>query len=114
MALVWIPSNMRTLTGGASRVTVAGRNLRELFDNLERQYPGFRKALIVDELVREDIAIAIDGDTYHQGLFQEIGPDSEVHIIPAIAGGSHLLAVPARRPPAICLVTCHPPRHMSS
>ncbi len=78
---------MRPLTHGASKVTAKGKNLRELFDDLEQQFPGFRKALIVDELVREDIAIAIDGDTYHQGLFQDIGPESEVHIIPAITGG---------------------------
>lgn len=87
MALVWIPSNMRNLTKGESRVTVPARDLRELFNNLDKRFPGFKAALIQDELVREDIAIAIDGDIYHQGLFQAIGPNSEVHIIPAITGG---------------------------
>ncbi len=33
------------------------------------------------------MAVAIDGQIYQETLFQEIGPNSEVHIMPQIAGG---------------------------
>ncbi len=35
----------------------------------------------------EGMAVAIDGRIYADTLFQEIGPDSEVYVMPQIAGG---------------------------
>jgi hypothetical protein len=33
------------------------------------------------------LAVAIDGQIYQDALLEPIGPDSEVHILPQIAGG---------------------------
>ncbi len=35
----------------------------------------------------ERSAVAIDGEIFQDALFATIGPDSEVHVIPKIAGG---------------------------
>ena len=35
----------------------------------------------------DGVAVAIDGQIYQDALFQEIGPDSEVFLLPQIAGG---------------------------
>jgi hypothetical protein len=35
----------------------------------------------------EGIAVAIDGEIFQDAWFAAIGPDSEVHVIPKIAGG---------------------------
>lgn len=88
MALVWIPAPMQKLTNGESRVAVDGKTLRELIDNLDRRYPGIREMLVQGELIKDEIAVAIDGEISHQGLFQPLGEPSEVHFIPALGGGS--------------------------
>jgi molybdopterin converting factor small subunit len=87
MALVWIPSNMRHLTGGQSRIRVEGSTLADIISSLEVSYPGIRDVLVRDDLIKDEIAVAIDGEQGHQGLFQEVDDSSEVHFIPMVAGG---------------------------
>ena len=55
--------------------------MRQLFARLGEQYPALAPHLETGS------AVAIDGQIYQDALFQEIGPDSEVHILPQIAGG---------------------------
>jgi hypothetical protein len=40
------------------------------------------------------VAVAIDGQIYQNGLLEPIGPDSEVFVLPQIAGGGS--AIPGR------------------
>ena len=88
MALVWVPTNMRKFTGGQSKVRIeSGETLRDLIDNLERRYPGIRAMVVHDELVREEIAVFVDGENIHQGLFQPVRENSEIHFLPMLAGG---------------------------
>ncbi len=87
MALVWIPSNMRHLTGGESRIRVEGSTLADIISSLEANFPGVREELVRDNLIKDEIAVAIDGEQGHQGLFQEIDDSSEIHFIPMVAGG---------------------------
>ncbi len=88
MAVVFIPSVMRTLTGGKDRVAVPGSTLRQVLNSLEEAYPGMRDRLIVDGQVRPEIAVAIDGDVVEEGaLLQTVREETEVHFLPAIGGG---------------------------
>ena len=89
MAVVWIPSEMRELAGGAKSVRVEGNNLRQVINNLGALYPGVREALLADgeERIQPTIAVAIDGETSHLGLIEPVGEESEIHFIPAIGGG---------------------------
>lgn len=87
MAVVWIPSLLRPLTGGQRQVTVPGATLGEVLTALDAAYPGTRERLVKGERLQPSIAIAIDGVTANEGLLSAVGPNSELHVIPAIGGG---------------------------
>ena len=88
MAVVFVPSLMQKLTGGQERVTVEGANVRQVINNLEAAFPGF-KGRVLDETgqVQQGLAIAVDGSTSHLGLIEPVSDTTEVHFIPAIGGG---------------------------
>ena len=88
MALVWVPSLMRDLTGGAERVRVPGRTVRQIVTNLERLYPGMRGRLMDDDRLMPSITVFIDGEAGRLGLLEPVGEESEVHFLPAISGGA--------------------------
>ena len=87
MPIVFIPSLMRGLTRGLSRVEVAGRTVGEAIDSLELAYPGVRARLIDGDRLGAGIAVAVDGEIVVLGLAERLGESSEVHFLPAIGGG---------------------------
>ena len=87
MATVYIPSLMRDITSQA-KVQVAGSTVRQIVDNLEQAYPGLKDRLIEDNRLRESISVVVDGEVTPIGLLEKVGEDSEVHFVPAIAGGN--------------------------
>jgi molybdopterin synthase sulfur carrier subunit len=87
MAVVWIPPPLRALTGGQETVTVAGGTVREVIEALDRQYPGFKDRVCEGDALRPGIAVAVDTQVARLGLLQPVGDNSEVHFLPAIAGG---------------------------
>ncbi len=88
MARVWIPSLLRDLTGGAETVTVAGASVRQVIDELDRLHPGARDRLCAGDALRSGLAVVVDNEVARLGLLQPVGANSEVHFVPAIAGGS--------------------------
>ena len=87
MATVWVPTLIQQLTGGAQQVTVEGATVRALIDELEDRFPGVRARLCNGETLKPSIAVSVDGVISDMGLRTPVGPDSEVHFLPAIAGG---------------------------
>lgn len=88
MAIVWVPSLMRDLTGGKQTVEVPGATVREIIANLDAAFPGFRDRLCTPEgRLQDHIAVAVDGEEAIEGLRTRVGPESELHFVPAIAGG---------------------------
>jgi molybdopterin converting factor small subunit len=87
MAVVFIPTMLRPLSGGVTQVRVAGRTIRTIINNLEERFPGIKDRLLQDGDLRPDIAVAIDGETALDGLAERVDEDSEVHFIPPISGG---------------------------
>ena len=80
MAVAVIPSALRHRTGGRERVLVEASDVRKLFAELERHFPG-----LGDEL--RGSAIAIDGEIVNEPLLEPIEPDAEVHFVPRLGGG---------------------------
>jgi len=78
------------LTGGAAEVTAEGKTVRELINDLERQYAGI-KARLCDENgeLRRFVNIFVNDEDirFLQGLDTELKEGDEVSIVPAIAGG---------------------------
>jgi molybdopterin synthase sulfur carrier subunit len=87
MPTVWIPSLVRDLTGGRETVTVAGATVGQVIAALDDLYPGVRERLCDANGLRPGIAVAIDTQVTRLGLSQPVGAHSEVHFLPAVAGG---------------------------
>jgi len=78
---------MQELSNGEQRVNVQGNNVRQVIDNLDAVYPGFKDRLVEDGRVKPNISVAIDGEITPLGMIEKIRDDSEVHFLPAISGG---------------------------
>lgn len=88
MAVVWIPSLLRGMTGGLAQIEIEATSVRELIDQLEARHPGIKDRLVAEDRLRPNIALVIDGVNSKQGLRQPLAADSEVHFVPAMSGGS--------------------------
>ena len=87
MAKVFIPTMLQTLTGGVKQTECEGRNVRQIIEGLEAQYPGIKDRLVEDGEIRSNLAVAIDGDVARMGMLERVSETSEVHFVPAIGGG---------------------------
>ena len=81
MARVVLIGNLTQLTGGVAEFQLAASSVKHLFQQLTERYPAIGPHLA------EGIAVSIDGQIYQDALFEPIGPDSEVFLLPQIAGG---------------------------
>ena len=89
MATVFIPRRLRPLSGGCGQVRVEGATVRQVIEALEAECPGI-KARLYDadgDALARGMAVTVDGVTGELGLLEKVGPESEVHFLPAIAGG---------------------------
>ena len=62
MATVFVPAQLRELTGGARTVTVPGDTLGAVLDHLEALHPGLKARLLDDEgaAINPYIEIGVD------------------------------------------------------
>ena len=90
MPTVYIPTLLRTLTGGRASVEVEGGTVRQVIENLEQAWPGMRDRLLDEGKLRPNISVAVDGEVTPMGLIEAVGPASEVHFIAAIKGGARV------------------------
>jgi len=90
MPTVRIPTQLRTLTGGAAEVTLEGGTVAEVLKNLDGEHPGFGARLFDDsgELRRfVNVFVAEEDIRFLDGLGTTVAPGGVVSIIPAVAGG---------------------------
>lgn len=87
MAVVHVPTQLRTLTGGIKRVEAQGNNLRQIIAALDAAHPGIAARLCAGDGILPGLAVSIDGAFTNRGLLARVGPDSEIHFLPAIGGG---------------------------
>jgi molybdopterin synthase sulfur carrier subunit len=87
MATVWIPAQLRSLTGGRERAQVSGGSLRQVIEALEAAYPGIQARLLEGDAIRSGIVALVDGETRAQSLSQPVAEGGEVAFIHAISGG---------------------------
>jgi molybdopterin converting factor small subunit len=71
----------RRFTGGLSEFDVEANTVRRMIAELDRRFPG------LGHQIDEGMAVAIDGTIYQDAYMAELGPDSEVVLIPKIGGG---------------------------
>ena len=89
MAKVFIPRRLRPLSGGRSQIGVPGSTVRQVIEALEAECPGIRARLydVERDALARGMAVTVDGVTGELGLLEKVGPESEVHFLPAISGG---------------------------
>ena len=76
MARVVLIGNLAQLTGGVAEFQLSATSVKQLFQQLAELHPALERHLQ-----------AIDGQIYQDALLEPIGPDSEVFLLPQIAGG---------------------------
>ena len=81
MARVVFTGNFRHLVGEDAEADIPASNVRDLLNRLGERSPALAPHL------DEGIALAIDGEIHQDALFSPVGPDSEVYLMPKIAGG---------------------------
>jgi molybdopterin synthase sulfur carrier subunit len=81
MARVELVGNLAQLTGGVAQFNLPAASIKELFAQLTALHPALGRHL------EDGVAVAIDGQIYQDSLLEPIGPDSEVFVLPQIAGG---------------------------
>jgi len=86
---VRIPTPLRTLTGGADEVSIAGATVREALDNLEKKHPGLKERLLDEKGVRRFVNIYANEEDirFLDNLDTQLKEGDSVSIVPAIAGG---------------------------
>jgi molybdopterin synthase sulfur carrier subunit len=87
MPTVIIPALLRALTNGQDRVAVRGATVRQVVEDLERQFPGIKAHLIEDGDLKSGINVSVDGEMGIGGLTDLVKETSEVYFLPAIGGG---------------------------
>ena len=81
MPEVELSGGLRDAVDGARSVSVEGKTISELLQNLAREYPPMR------ERIGQGIAVAIDGVIYRDDWDQPIPEGAEVALLSRIAGG---------------------------
>jgi molybdopterin converting factor small subunit len=81
MPRVVLVGNLARITGGVAEFRLSATSVKQLFEQLAALHPE------IEPHLREGVAVAIDGQIYQDDLFQSIAPESEVFLLPQIAGG---------------------------
>ncbi|MEE9165343.1 MAG: ubiquitin-like small modifier protein 1 [Nitrospinota bacterium] len=87
---VRIPSPLLKLTNNKGEVSAEGNNVKEIFDDLEKNYPGIKERVYDEEgQLRRFINIYINEEDirFVDGESSSVKDGDEMSIIPAIAGG---------------------------
>ncbi len=68
-------------TGGEKHFDIAAADTRSALQALDAKFPGF------ENFVDKFMSISIDGEIFQRSWSRPLTPDSEVFLIPRIAGG---------------------------
>jgi sulfur-carrier protein len=87
---VRIPTQLRSLAGGASEVAVGGATVGDAFKALDAAHPGFAERLFDERggLRRfVNVFVADEDIRFLDGLATNLDETAVVSIVPAVAGG---------------------------
>ncbi len=87
MALLHIPSALREITGGQSRVEIDATTAGEAVDLLEARHPGIKAHLLDGDRLRPGLALYLDGAEVATGLRTRLTVTSKLYFLAAQSGG---------------------------
>lgn len=85
-----IPTQLRSLTGGASEVTVDAPNVQLALKELDVAHPGFGERIFDDSgKLRRFVNVFLNDEDirFLQGPDTEVASGQTISIVPAVAGG---------------------------
>lgn len=80
MATLFLPRAIASMADGVDQVEIDAPRVTELLQELVRRYPALEDRL-------SEMAVAVDGDIYHDADYVPLTANSDVHLVPRIAGG---------------------------
>lgn len=81
MVDVTLWGSLKSAAGGSAQVSVEAANVRQLLKRLAEAHPGLAP------VIEKGVTVSIDGTLHQDDWFAEIGPDSEVYVLPRMEGG---------------------------
>ena len=72
---------LRAAAGNRAEMEIEATTIRELLDRLSEDYPKLKP------LLEKGVAVSINGQIYRNAWYQPIPPESDVHLLPPLAGG---------------------------
>jgi molybdopterin converting factor small subunit len=81
MVEVTLWGSLSAMAEGKEKLDIEAKNIGELLRKLGERYPG------IEPLVENGIAVAIDGVIYRDTWSKELPEDSEIFLMPRLAGG---------------------------
>lgn len=95
MASIKIPTPLRAYTGGAAVIEVTGSTVGEALSDLVGKHDQLRQHIYEDDELRSFVNIFIGEEDirYLDGLETDIEDDTQLRIIPSIAGGNNIRKV---------------------
>jgi sulfur-carrier protein len=84
-----IPTPLRQFTGGKDTVDASGCSVKQVLDDLGRQFAGITDRMLDGGKVRRFVNVYVNDEDirYLQNLDTPVKDGDEVSIIPAVAGG---------------------------
>ena len=87
MPKVFIPVQLRELTGGQAMVEASGPTVRAVVAALDQRFPGIGERLCKEGELSPALQVSIDGLLSRRGLDARVPPAGEVHFLPVFGGG---------------------------
>ena len=90
MPAVLIPTVLRKYTSGIDQVSAQGGTVREVIDQLEKQFTGFTRNLYLENgELKPFINVYVNDEDirFLRDLDSPVKPEDTITILPAIAGG---------------------------
>ncbi len=87
---VRITANLQKFVGGERSLRGEGSSVRELLDDLDSRYPGFKRELVTDGQLHRFVNIYLNDEDirFLDRLDTRLSEGDTLSILPALAGGS--------------------------
>ena len=86
---VKVTANLQKLVGGQRSVQGSGGSVREILDDLERRYPGFKDLIVSNGELHRFVNIYLNDEDirFLEQLDTPLSEGDTLSILPALAGG---------------------------
>ena len=86
---VKVTANLQKMVGGKRSVEAEGGSVRELLDDLDRRYPGFKGQIVTDGQIHRFVNIYLNDEDirFLDRLDTPLKEGDTLSILPALAGG---------------------------